>query len=150
MNEIVTRSSQSQSHFRRDQYARYHRDVWLPRNLIECVRTALPDPGTVLRLGLHYFENAAGRTTPEVIVMPGTYNVIDVTTRRDDDSLWRCCIRYEWDQDRDLCVVLEFPHLRAPHIPRVTVVTAYWNSRNDRHTTLHVDNYERDPVMTAV
>lgn len=132
----------SQKHYDRDQFCRYHRDVWLPRELRDQVRAALPSAGTPLRIGFHYFANDAGRTTPNALRVPHEFEIIDVTTCREDGSLYRACLRIPWDH-RALCAVVEFPGPHTPHTPRTTLVTAYWNHRNDWHATLDVDVYER-------
>lgn len=140
----------SQSHKQRDRYARYHTDVWMPAMIREDVARKLPLSGTRMRLGFHYFAEDR-RRTPDEILMPARALcwLIDVTQIRATGEIVRCCIRYEYDGDRDLCLVVEFASSVTPHTPRPTVVTAYWNRRGDRHQTLDVDVYEQDPEKVS-
>lgn len=129
-----------QEHFRNDVYARYHKDIYMPPNIVRGALAFLPPVGTILNLSQHYVETREERNLPKLIRMPPTYDVIDVTIIRDTWAVWRIMIRTPWFWSKgkrakhDLCIVLEGDY---------EVVTSYWVGKNDQHTTLDPENYER-------
>lgn len=134
------------SHYDREHYVLYHADVWLPIRIRERVLTEFPGSDTRLRLGKHYFYS--GRNTPDEIVMPERFWVFNVVLLRQSRAIHRAAIRFGVDARRDLCVVVEFPH-EENDLPRLEVVTAYYNWRWDRHANLDTSVYEPWPESVA-
>lgn len=131
-----------QSHFDRQLYARYHRDVYLPDHVRAGAVAFLPPPGTPLGLTRHYEDIQHGRNLPSELHMPHTYEVVDVTVIRQTWAVFRVLIRtpWYWGKGRrarhDLVLALEGDY---------DCVTAFWIRREDQHETLDRGAYEQPP-----
>jgi hypothetical protein len=124
-------------HLDRDRYARFHRDVYLPANVIEGALAFLPDAGVELRLSQHYRRIMDSRHLPPRIVMPADFEIIDVTIVLDTWAVFRICIRFDWPGRRfDLVLVIEGDY---------EALTAYWQAKDDHHDTLDAEGYEQPP-----
>ena len=125
----------AQEHHDTQLYARYHRDVWMPDWIVASARAFLPDKGSELLLTDHYRRIQKERKLPNSIYMPRSYDVIDVTTMRGTPVVFRALIRAPWNNKVDIGLVLEGDF---------SVVTAFWQSPNDKHETLDSSVYEQD------
>ncbi|KKN72498.1 hypothetical protein LCGC14_0410020 [marine sediment metagenome] len=126
-----------QEHLNDSRYMRYHKDVYLPRNIIEAALEFLPDTGVGLGRSRHYDFVMTERGLPSVVNMPEEYEIIDVTVIRDTFAVFRVCIRFPWPgKMSDFVTVLEGDY---------EMVSSYWNAKRDRHRTLDEVQYEQSP-----
>jgi hypothetical protein len=124
-------------HLDDQRYARFHKDVYLPANIVRGVFDFLPDSGVELRLSQHYQRIMESRHLPPSIIMPKDFEIIDVTIVRETWAVFRTCIRFDWPGRRfDFVLVIEGDY---------EALTGYWNSKEDRHGSLDTEGYERPP-----
>ena len=118
-------------------YARYHVDVYLPDWLRTAAEAFLPHKGTPLPLSEHYQKIHVARKLPGSLYMPYTFDIIDITTVRITNAIFRVLIRAPWNSKVDINLALEGDF---------EVVTAFWANSYDLHRTLDVNTYEQAPV----
>ena len=129
-----------QEHQDRNLYQRYHRDVWLPDSLRLAAAQFLPDRGKELPISRHYRELQERYKLPLRLHMPHVYDLIELSVVRGTGAIFRALIRAPWNRRSDICIVLEGDF---------EVVTAFYASQSDMHSTLDMSLYEPLPPSAA-
>ncbi len=95
-------------HLDSTRYRRYHKDIYLPANVIQGALAFLPDPGVELGLSPYYLRERERRGLPKHVNMPDDYEIVNVTIVRDTWAVFRVCISFlHWSQRYNLVLVLD-------------------------------------------
>ena len=108
---------------------KFHKDIYLPPEVTKLSFSCL----------LKYTRHALNEAQSDrygTIDLPAVFDTrtaepIDATIR--EGKVQRVLYRMDYDQDKDLCMVIE-PHSR-------TAVTVWLNEKNDEHKTLDKSKY---------
>ena len=132
----MIRDLHGREHKNKALYTRYHRDIYMPKEVLEAADRFLPLQGEPLPLSVHYHSVKASRKLPKSIYMPYAYNIVDVTVFTAANAIFRVLIRAPWNADVDIGLVLEGDF---------EIVTAFWISPDNGHETLDKALYEQGP-----
>lgn len=108
---------------------RFHRNIGFPKRLL------LPEDEYPVYKTEHS-KNRSENNKHGQFEVPDTVhvtkqNIVEVKVK--DKSLWRILVRKEYNEQYDVCYVIQFPDYE--------LITAWRNEKDDTHETLNKDDY---------